>query len=92
MFLKALFWAVNDNRVDIVKLLLEEGFNETQLDVRGNNVLTYAREHNYHKIIECFPSQQDAMEQFYCRDLEDFGSMFEDLQADERYTTNVTNF
>lgn len=84
--MKALFWAVNDNRAEIVELLLEEGFNESQVDVRGNTALSYAKKHNNQKIAQLlFPSQQDVREEVYCSSSNNFELVFENLQSGERY-------
>lgn len=81
-----MFWAVNDNKPEVVGFLLEEGFTESQLDVRNNTPLSYALANDYLKVVDLFPSQQQNFDQIYnysCSN--DFENICENLQKGERY-------
>lgn len=54
---QALFWAVNDNHREIVELLLKEGFNDVQTDVRGNAPLHYAVANDFEEIVNVLPTK-----------------------------------
>uniref|UniRef100_A0A1Y1KSB5 Uncharacterized protein n=1 Tax=Photinus pyralis TaxID=7054 RepID=A0A1Y1KSB5_PHOPY len=47
----ALFWAVNSNKVEIVKILLNAGLNHTKPDVCGNTPLELAKMQEFTEII-----------------------------------------
>lgn len=57
-----MFWAVNDSRVEIVKFLLNEGFSDTQVDIRGNSALHYAITNDFLEIAEVLPSNRKKLE------------------------------
>ncbi|KAK5649330.1 hypothetical protein RI129_000359 [Pyrocoelia pectoralis] len=48
----ALFWAVDSNRVEIVKILLNAGLEYEKRDVCGNTPLSLAKIHEYIEIID----------------------------------------
>lgn len=75
-----------------MKLLIEEGFRETQLDIRNNTVLSYAVENDFIKIIELFPSQQNNVERIYNSDFKDFESIFQNLKNSQRFTIPIYIF
>lgn len=69
---------MNNNKAEIVQLLLENGFQERQRDVRGNSVVWYAIENGYEEMLPLFPSHKDdAQERFYRNEFSSFESCFE---------------
>lgn len=57
-YLKALFWAVNENCVEVVEKLLSQGFSPNKTDIRSNTPLVYATRQSNDEIIALLPKEK----------------------------------
>ncbi|KAI4459546.1 ankyrin repeat sam and basic leucine zipper domain-containing protein 1 [Holotrichia oblita] len=64
----ALFWAVNGNSMDAVKLLLEEELPYDKFDVRGNLPIYYAKENGFADIIDTLPNLTEEENTITCNE------------------------
>ncbi|XP_018322507.1 ankyrin repeat, SAM and basic leucine zipper domain-containing protein 1-like [Agrilus planipennis] len=82
----ALFWAVNDNHAEVVKVLLEAGLNPEKNDIRSNSLLHYATMNDADDIKELLPTKQQiqTVEDVFKNSSYNFEEEFENLKENER--------
>lgn len=70
---------MNDNRPEVVKILIEAGLNVDKVDVRGNKPLHYAVTQDFDDVANLLPSDQNKETCFFVYDnLLQFEEIFED--------------
>lgn len=85
-FLKALFWAVNNNQPAVVKYLLEEGFEYTFNDIRNNTPLDIAKNNDFAEIVDLFPKEEtDIISSIIDSHSYSFEDTFSSLKNGEKY-------
>ncbi|XP_022919371.2 ankyrin repeat, SAM and basic leucine zipper domain-containing protein 1 [Onthophagus taurus] len=72
----ALFWAIDSNQVDVVKMLLNDGFICDKMDIRGETPTQIALKHGYEEIVKLLPSIDVPYENLTCYTQESFNDFF----------------